>query len=120
VVVVMATEMATATVIEGGGGSGSDKKNEGMAIASGGGWRFWRLTYRGRVTPPPNLCVRLDLEKIDILEKGVSKIGKKLNFEGLNSRQILGVTPSIEKNLGRVRRPQIHRRKFWKLGCFRN
>jgi hypothetical protein len=29
VVVVMATEMATATVIEGGGGSGSDTKNGG-------------------------------------------------------------------------------------------
>jgi hypothetical protein len=90
----------------------------GMAIASGGGWRFWRLTYRGRVTPPPNLCVRLDLEKIDILEKGVSKIGKKLNFEGLNSRQILGVTPSIEKKFRPSTKAADPSQKILEIGLF--
>ena len=119
--------MATATVIEGGGGSGSDTKNGGDGDSIGRRLEVLEVDLQGSGDTPSQpqyqfhaLCVRLDLEKIDILEKGVSKIGKKLNFEGLNSRQILGVTPSIEKNLGRVRRPQIHRRKFWKLGCFRN
>ena len=40
----MATAMATATVIEGGGGGAVTPKMGGMVIASGEGWRFWRLT----------------------------------------------------------------------------
>ena len=57
------------------------------------------------------MCVRLDLEKIDILEKGVSKIGQKnLILRGYILDKFWVSPHLLKKMLGRVQRPQIRPR----------